>query len=344
MKPVRNSQVRLSFARTGRSGPARRGLRAGGPLGAVIIALAAALGIGGEALAASECGPPQPGIAIQCTPSNYDTAQQGNIFYGAGVPDGDFSIRLGDGLAVAYDRDAPDDDSLLGDFDPAGLSRYGAVVVVPGGGGRTGDIAVSSSADVTSAGGVARGYIVGHIGALGRVRLDLEGGSVTTNGGQTAGILGFHGSDGDIGAALRGTAIEVEGDDGAGVWLRHTGTGDLVIGAEGGSVDAKGARARGIFSDHIGTGNSTVDLRDLAVSASCEAAYGILGPSSRAPAPANRPVACALRSAVSLRRGFQLTGLPSPDSWRSLRQSGYPQLPGLQRRHTRPETQSPQFR
>ena len=133
MKPVRTARVRLPFARTGPSGLARRGLRGGVPLGFVTIALAAALAIGGVALAADECGPPRPGIAIACTPSNYDAAQQGNIFYGSGVPGGDFSIRLADGLAVGFDRDDPDDDIYRADLDPPEKYRYGAVVVVGGG-------------------------------------------------------------------------------------------------------------------------------------------------------------------------------------------------------------------
>ena len=275
MNPSRDSREWLRFARIGFSDLARQRLHTGVPVGVAVIALAAALAIGGEARAARECGPPQPGVEIQCTPSDYNAAEHGNIFYGAEVPGGDFSIRLADDLAVAYDRDSSDDDLRLGDFDSAGFYRYGAVVVVPGDPAHTGDIAVSSAADVTSTGTNARGYLIGHIGVSGRIRMELEGGAVTTQGDQTVGILGFHGSEGDISAALRGTAIGAEGDDSAGVWLRHTGTGDLVIGAEGGSVDARGARARGIFSDHTGTGNSTVALRDVAVGVEGDAAYGI---------------------------------------------------------------------
>ena len=264
------------------------GLHAGVLLGGVTIALATALAVGGAARAAEECGPAPPGMAIECTPANYDAAAGGNIFYGPGVPDGDFSIRLVDRLAVAYDRGNPDDELQLGDFvptglyqyslndfDPTGRYRYGAVVVIAGDSTHTGDIAVSSSADMASAGADAHGYLIGHIGASGRVRLDLEGGSITTNGGGAAGILGFHGSEGDIDAAMRGTAIRVEGDDGAGVWLRHTGTGDIGFRAVGGGIDAVGARARGVSSTHFGTGSSTVDLRDVAVSASGDGGRGV---------------------------------------------------------------------
>ena len=215
-------------------------------------------------------------MVIECTPSNYDAGAGGNIFYGPGVLDGDFAIRLVDRPAVAYDRSNPDDELHLGNFDPAGFYRYGAVVAVPGDSTHTGDIAVSSSADVTSAGAYAHGYLIGHIGASGRIRLDLDGGSVTTNGVGAAGIQGFHASEGDINAATRGTVIRVEGDGGAGVWLRHTGTGDIGFRAVGGSVDAVGAGAYGIFSDIAGsTGSSAVDLRDVTVSASGAEAYGI---------------------------------------------------------------------
>ena len=246
MKPVRYARVRPSFTGIGRSGSAQHGMRAGASLGVATIVLAAALAIGGVALAVDECGPPQSGIAIECTQSNYDAAQQGNIFYGSGVPDGDFSIRLGDGLAADFDRDDPDDDVYRSDLDPPEKYRFGAIVVVPGEAAHAGNIAVSSSAKVTSAGARAHGYMVGRIGASGRVQLNLTGGSVTTNGDGGFGVFGF-----------------------------HVGTGELALGAEGGSIDTKGARAIGIFSDHIGTGNSTVDLRDMAISAAGTAAEGI---------------------------------------------------------------------
>ena len=87
----------------------------------------------------------------------------------------------------------------MGEIDPAGVHRYGAVVVVPPDVRYTGDIVVSSSADVTATGGTVRGYLVGHAGVSGDVRFDLDGGSVRTSGNRAAGICGFHTSEGAIG-------------------------------------------------------------------------------------------------------------------------------------------------
>ena len=56
----------------------------------VAVALAALAGSTGQARAAEECGPAEPGVEIVCSAENYDAAQDGNIYYAEQVPDGDF--------------------------------------------------------------------------------------------------------------------------------------------------------------------------------------------------------------------------------------------------------------
>ena len=78
---------------------------------AIALGLAVTSTIGGdEALAVDECGAPEPGGEIVCTPSDYDAAEDGNIFYDPDEWHGDFTLRLPDDLVVDYDRDNPGDD------------------------------------------------------------------------------------------------------------------------------------------------------------------------------------------------------------------------------------------
>ena len=93
------------------------------------LALAAPIGIAGQARAGNECGPPEPGREVVCTPYTYDPAG-GNIFYGHDETVGDFTVRLGGGLSIDYDRERPGDDVYVSPAD--GERHYGAVRVTPG--------------------------------------------------------------------------------------------------------------------------------------------------------------------------------------------------------------------
>ena len=82
--------------------------------GLAVIVLAVALGGAGAARAENECGRPEAGTPVDCSPSNYDAATDGNIVYRPGEANGDgFTIRLADDLSIRYDRDDPDDDQLV---------------------------------------------------------------------------------------------------------------------------------------------------------------------------------------------------------------------------------------
>ena len=244
----------------------------------IVLAALAALALGGDrALAADECGPPEPGVEVVCTPENYDAGEDGNIYYAEEAPDGDFSLRLDEGLAVTYDHDDPDDDVLVSELVPGGRYHYSAVVAVPLEPASMGDITLTSSADVTATGYAARGYLVGRTGGSGEVALDLRGGSISTDGESAVGIAAFHHGRGDIAAALRGTTIRGQGKFSDGVLFRHTGNGDIALDADGATVEVIGDSVRGIFTDHIGTGDSLVTLRGGSVSVNGDKAKGLFG-------------------------------------------------------------------
>ena len=87
---------------------ARQASKVGARVVALVLMVAALLAGGDVARAENECGPPEPGVELTCTPSNYDSDTDGNIFYGPDeANEGDFSIRLTDGLSINYDRNNP---------------------------------------------------------------------------------------------------------------------------------------------------------------------------------------------------------------------------------------------
>ena len=245
----------------------------GGPVAVMIAALAGGIG---EAPAAEECGPPEPGVEVVCTPDNYDAGEDGNVYYAEQVPDGDFSLRLDEGLAVTYHRDNPDD-ILVSDLVPGGHEHFSAVVAVPLVPAHAGDITLVSAADVTVTGFNVRGYLAGRIAGTGGVGLDLRGGSISMEGDVSRGVAGFHLGRGDIAAALRGTTVRGQGSFTNGVYLRHTGTGHILLDTEAAMIDVTGDDALGIFIDHIGIGDSLATLRGSAVSVSGDAAKGLFG-------------------------------------------------------------------
>ena len=245
-----------------------------------IAAAAALVGTARQAQAAGECGPPEPGEEVVCTPDNYDSGEDGNIHYTEQLPDGDFSLRLKEGLAVTYDRDAPGDDVLVSESIPGGTEgteHFSAVMLVPLDPAHAGDITLTSSADVTATGDAARGYLAGRIGGSGRVRLELRGGSISTDGDFTNGLVGFHVGRGDVDAAIRGTTVRGQGLVSHGVWLRHTGAGQILLDADDAAVDVTGDHVRGIFTDHVGVGDSLATLRGGAVSVSGNGAKALFG-------------------------------------------------------------------
>ena len=149
MKRFATLAVRPSIADAGYPVFARR-VCAGLPFGIAVIALAVALGAADAARAENECGRPEAGTPIVCSPSNYVAATDGNIVYRpTEAHEGDFTIRLTDDLSVRYDRHDPDDDVLV--FPVIEDPLYSAVRIETDA-DHAGDISFSSSADVASNG------------------------------------------------------------------------------------------------------------------------------------------------------------------------------------------------
>ena len=255
-----------------RPGIAGTGRRLSGA--AVALALAALVGIAGQARAGNECGPPEPGREVVCTPSTYDPAG-GNIFYGHDDTAGDFTLRLDGGLSIDYDRERPGDDVYVSPSN--GRSNYGAVRATPGEFGEyAGDVSLYSSADVTSNG---IGILAGHYGKSGALRLEISGGEIATTGDDSAAIAGFRseGSNGALDLIVHGVIIDTMGADAYGINGRHSGEGALALTAQDVAIDTAGEHAYGIYGVHLGAGELALTARDTAIDTAGVNGYGIAG-------------------------------------------------------------------
>jgi len=282
----------------GDAGYPGRALRvsAGLPFGIAVIVLAVALGVAGPARAENECGPPEAGTPVVCSPSNYNAATDGNIVYRPGeAHEGDFTIRLTDDLSIQYDRDDPDDDQLV--FPVDGDPLYSAVRIEADA-DYAGDISLSSSADVTSNG---RGVSVSHYGTSGAVRTEVAGGTVSIasdwpyayaihsyrgdgyeigeeisgdldlivrdvvvdSEGPRVGIFGYQAGEGNLDVAVQDTAVNVDAESATGVFGGHRGTGDVNIEVQNVDIEARGSGGvDGIYGYHRGTGDTDIAVRD----------------------------------------------------------------------------------
>ena len=244
------------------------------------LALAALLGIAGPAQAGNECGPPEAGREVVCSPSTYDPAG-GNIFYshdenGRDETGGDFAIRLTGDLSIDYDRERPGDDVWVLPSDPE-VDARGAVWISPGEFGEyAGDVSLYSSADVTSN---ARAIFAGHYGKSGALRMVVSGGDIKTTGEASHAIRGFRylGSDGELDIVVRGATVDTAGDYARGIVGWHGGEGALALTARDLAIDTAGEDAYGIFGLHLGEGALALTARDLAIDTAGEHAYGIYG-------------------------------------------------------------------
>ena len=255
--------------RPGIAGTGRRLSRA-----AAALALAALVGIAGQARAGNECGPPEPGREVVCTPSTYDPAG-GNIFYGHDETAGDFTLRLGGGLSIDYDRERPGDDVYVYPFD--GESFYGVVWIAPGEFGEyAGDVSLYSSADVTSNG---YGIFAGRYGKSGALRLEVSGGDIATTGEASSAIAGFRaaGSDGVLDLNVRGVTVTTAGEKADGVVGWHEGEGDLNLDVRAASITIGGGNTGGILGVHSGVGDANLAARDIAIDTAGEDADGVYG-------------------------------------------------------------------
>ncbi len=282
----------------GYPGLARR-VSAGLPFGVTGIVLAVVLGGAGAARAENECGRPEAGTPIVCSPSNYDADTDGNIVYRPGEANGDgFTIRLADDLSIRYDRDDPDDDQLVlpGEGDPL----YSAVRIETDA-DHASDISLFSSADVISNG---RGISVGHYGRSGAMRTEIAGGSFSiasdwlrafaihsyrgdeydTNDGFSGdhdlivrdvdidlkggwgGVIGVQRVEGDLNVAVRDSHIRVDAPWATGVYASHHGAGDVDVDVRNVDIDVGGALSNdGILGYHLGSGDTDVTVRDSTI-------------------------------------------------------------------------------
>ena len=278
---------------------------AGIPCGIAVMALAVTLGVAGEARAENECGPPEAGTPVVCTTSNYDAATDGNIVYRPGAAyEGDFSIRLREGLPVRYDLNDPDDDQLL--FPVDGDPLFGAVRIETDA-EHEGDVSFHSSADVTSNG---RGISVAHYGKSGAMRTEIAGGTfsiasewlrafaihsyrgdeydenddfrgdhdlivrdvdVDVEGGW-AGILGSQGVKGDLSISVQDSGIKVDAPWATGILASHRSSGDVDVDVRNVDIEVSGPRLNdGILGYHRGSGKTRVTVRNSAIDVKAEA-------------------------------------------------------------------------
>ena len=271
-------------------GLARR-MSAGLPFAVAAIVLAVVLGGIGAARAENECGPPEAGVPVVCSPSTYDADTDGNIVYRPSeTHGGDFTIRLSDDLAVRYDRHDPNDDQL----------RFPSAVRVETDADHTGDISLYASADVMSNG---RGISVGHYGKSGALRTEISGGAfsiasdwppafaihsyrgdgfdtndeisgnhdlivrnvvIDLDEAASAGVLGVQTAEGYLNVAVQDAAITIDAPRATGVWGAHTGTGDVGIEVRDVDIEVRGLGASidGIYGFHLGSGDTNVAVRD----------------------------------------------------------------------------------
>ncbi len=298
MKKSATLSVRPGNGDAGHPGPARR-VCAGLPFGVAATVLAIALGVADAAWAENECGRPEAGTPVVCSPSNYDAATDGNIVYRPGeAHEGGFTIRLADDLSIRYDRDDPDDDQLVLPQD--GEPLYSAVRVETGA-DHAGDISFLSSADAASNG---RGISVDHNGKSGALRTEIAGGTFTIasdwrrayaihsnrgDGYETgqefsgdhdvivrdvvvdldggwAGIVGAQGGEGNLNVAVRDSDIAVDARWATGIFSGHRGTGDIAVDVRNVDIEVGGeGLIDGIFGYHLGSGKTGIVVRDSTI-------------------------------------------------------------------------------
>ena len=267
-----------------------------------MIVLAVVLGGGGAARAENECGPPETGVPVVCSPSNYDADTDGNIVYRPSETHrGDFTIRLSDDLAVRYDRHDPDDDQLL--FPTFGAPLYTAVRIETGA-DHEGNVSLFSSADVTSN---ARGISIAHYGKSGAMRTEISGGAfsiasdwprafaihsfrldsydendafsgnhdvivrdvaIDLDEAASIGVIGAQYVAGYLNIAVQDAAIHIDARRATGVWGIHGDTGDVGIEVRDVDIEVRGpGGVDGIYGFHLGTGDTDITVRnaDIAV-------------------------------------------------------------------------------
>ena len=267
---------------------------------AVLLALVAALGLGaGEAQAQTTnvCrgGAPTAGQAISCVENagstadididlnNFDITTSGShgvfALHGSaadGTRDGDVTIGIqgsrieatgavgvngqhrGDGDLTINVRD-----SAIASPSPDSSSAHSVF------GRHRGNVAITTMNDYDSFTLNSPGILGARDGGgSGRVTIDVQGGTITTEGTEAYGIYGRNTGTGDIGISVRGGTITTESTGisrGVGAlahgvfgWQQAAGTGAVTITATGGSITTKGSYSNGIYGLHQGVGDITI--------------------------------------------------------------------------------------
>ncbi len=116
-----------------------------------------------------------------------------------------------------------------------------------------------------------------HVGSGGDIRIDAQGGDVTTKGDEAEAILAIRDGAGEIEILVRKALFETEGEGAEGVHGLHRGAGDVHIGVQNTEVITMGVGASGIRGSHGGTGGIDIYARDTTISTTNANAHGILG-------------------------------------------------------------------
>ena len=148
---------------------------------------------------------------------------------------------------------------------PAGNVLSHGVVATNSNGG-TGDVSVIMT-DSTVTSDAASGVIVSRANGVGKVVVDIRGGTITAKGRRNRGVLAWHLGQGDVELDVRDTTIISESTelnergrtDSHGIWGTHynsdptANTGNVRIGLHGNaSIRTAGAFSYGIYGDNFG--------------------------------------------------------------------------------------------
>ena len=258
--------------------------------------LAAAITLGVCAThAKDECGTPEAGKEIVCSPASYDADTDGNIVYFPTETDaGEVRVRLTEDLTVRYDRTDPDDDQTV--FPDDGEPMPTAVRIETAA-EHTGNVTVHSAADIVSN---ARGLSAAHYGRSGSIRTEVDGGTYQIDGewvgafaihsyrgaelqpdGEAAGdvelivrnvdadvkggwvaVIGTQNTAGDLTMSVSASNINNTSKWATGIAAIHTGRGALDVKVEETTIGATGeSHNDGVYTNHLGTGDSSLTVR-----------------------------------------------------------------------------------
>ena len=153
-----------------------------------------------------------------------------------------------------------------------GEGAYG----IRGSHGGTGAIEIDlKDVAITTEGENADGVYGFHVGSEGDIRINAQGGDVTTKGDEAEAILAIRDGAGEIEIVVRDALIQTEGEGSEGVHGLHRNAGGVRIYARGIRVTTTGMNAASIQGSHTGTGSIEIDARGAEVATMNERSHGI---------------------------------------------------------------------